>query len=425
MFDSPAELPAETGGGAALTLQRASRVEIVIPVYNEERALAGCIRTLHAYLAATLPYEWNLAVVDNASTDRTCDVARELAAELPGLRVVRLEEKGRGRALRTAWSSSDAEIVAYMDVDLSTGLDAILPMLAPLISDHSDIAIGSRLASGSRTIRGFKREFISRGYNMLVRLVHGVPHTDMQCGFKAARRESIATLLERVEDDGWFFDTELLLLAHHNGLRLYEVPVDWVEDVDSRVAIAGTAWADIKGLVRVARARLNRTADIPVRRRADPAPFHPDARTGNGNRVERIWQVLLFCAVGAVSTVAHGLLYMMLREWWPVMGANLAALILCTLLNTEANRRLTFRRSAGAHKKLQAHLKGLGVFTLYFLFTSLCTLLWQRMNPGAGLVYETLVLLTSALVGTVARFLLMRDWVFAGKRAGRKSGAQR
>jgi len=416
MLDSSAGMPEIVGGAATPTLRRV-RVEIVIPVYNEERTLAGCLRVLHAYLRENLPYEWNLAVVDNASTDGTWSVAQELKDVFPDLRIMRLEEKGRGRALRAAWASSDADVVAYMDVDLSTGLEAVLPLVAPLITDHSDIAIGSRLAEGARTIRGYKRDLISRAYNTLVRLTHGVRYTDMQCGFKAARRESILPLLDKVEDEGWFFDTELLLLAHHNGLRLYEVPVDWVEDVDSRVAIAGTAWEDLKGLARVGYARLSGEADVPVRERADPVPVHPEARPGLA-RVELTWQVLVFCLIGVVSTIAHGLLYMMFRNWWSVPVANLAALILCTLANTEANRRWTFRRAAKVWKRLHVHVRGLVVFGMYYAFTSFCAMLWQRFNPEVTLVSETLVLLGSALTGTVLRFVLMRGWVFG-------AGAQR
>ena len=207
---------------------------------------------LREHLERDFPFAWSITVVDNASTDGTLRVAGELAADLPNVRVLHLDRKGRGLALRTAWGYSDADVVVYMDVDLSTGLDALLPLVAPLVNGHSDLAIGSRLAGGARTVRGAKREFLSRAYNRVVRCSHGARFSDAQCGFKAARTDVVKPLLPHVRDDSWFFDTELLLLAEHNGLRVHEVPVDWVEDVDSRVDVARTAADDLAGLLRVA-----------------------------------------------------------------------------------------------------------------------------------------------------------------------------
>jgi glycosyltransferase involved in cell wall biosynthesis len=144
-------------------------VDVVIPVYNEETALAASVNKLCDYLATHCPYPWIVTIADNASTDRTLEVAERLAAERPGVRVRHLDQKGRGRALRAAWSASTSDVVAYMDVDLSTDLDAFLPLVAPLLSGHSDVAIGSRLAPGATVARGPKREFISRSYNALLR----------------------------------------------------------------------------------------------------------------------------------------------------------------------------------------------------------------------------------------------------------------
>ena len=223
----------------------------MIPVYNEETDLPGCVRRLHAHLTRAFPYSFRITIADNASTDRTLAVAHELAHELPRVRVVHLAQKGRGRALAAVWSASDAPVLAYMDVDLSTDLGGLLPLVAPLISGHSDVAIGSRLARGARVVRGPKREFISRCYNLILRTVLGVRFSDAQCGFKAVRRDAAQQLLPLVEDTGWFFDTELLVLAERAGLRIHEVPVDWVDDPDSRVDIVATAVADLKGVARV------------------------------------------------------------------------------------------------------------------------------------------------------------------------------
>ena len=229
----------------------ATDVEIVVPVYNEERGLAASITRLHDYLTTRFPLPWMITIVDNASRDSTWGIACRLARELDGVQAVHLDLKGRGRALRAAWQASSAIVVAYMDVDLSTDLDALLPLVAPLLSGHSDIAIGSRLANGARVVRGPKREFISRSYNAVLRTALGNHFSDAQCGFKAVRADVARALLPDVEDEGWFFDTELLALAEHRGMRIYEVPVDWVDDPDSRVDIVSTAIDDLKGVWRL------------------------------------------------------------------------------------------------------------------------------------------------------------------------------
>ncbi len=229
-------------------------VDVVVPVYNEERCLEGSVRRLRAYLDAGFPFTAVVTIADNASTDATLAVATRLEAELQGVRVLHLDEKGRGRALKAAWSRSDSSVVAYLDVDLSTGLEALLPLVAPLLSGHSDIAIGTRLTRGSRVVRGAKRELISRTYNRLLRTLMRSRFTDAQCGFKAVRGELVEVLMPLIEDDGWFFDTELLLLAERNGLRIHEVPVDWVDDPDSRVDIVDTAVGDLRGMWRMTRA---------------------------------------------------------------------------------------------------------------------------------------------------------------------------
>ena len=226
-------------------------VEIVIPVHNERLALEGSVRMLHGYLSATFPFSWQITIVDNSSTDGTLHIARRLMYELPEVGAMHLPAKGRGRALRTAWSVSRAEVLAYMDVDLSTDLNAVLPLVAPLVSGHSDLAIGTRLARGARVTQSRRRELISRCYNRLLRLALRAHFSDAQCGFKAIRAGAAAELLPLVEDEGWFFDTELLVLAQRRGLRIHEVPVDWVEDRDSRVDIVPTAVADLRGIMRL------------------------------------------------------------------------------------------------------------------------------------------------------------------------------
>src|SRR3954468_7160399 len=196
---------------SALLAPATRDVDIVVPVYNEEAALKQSIRRLHRFLGESFPFGWRIVIADNASTDGTAAVARLLCTTLRGVSYLRLERKGRGRALRAAWSRSDARVVCYMDVDLSTDLRALMPLVAPLLSGHSDVAIGSRLAHGARVVRGPKRELISRGYNHLLHATLRARFSDAQCGFKAVRRDALDGLLADVRDDGWFFDTELLV----------------------------------------------------------------------------------------------------------------------------------------------------------------------------------------------------------------------
>lgn len=247
-------------------------VEIVIPVYNEQHSLQRCVRTLHEHLTGELEHSFRVTIADNASTDATLAVARELAGELPGVEVLHVRRKGRGRALRAAWGRSDARVLAYMDVDLSTDLSALGDLLTPLLAGRADLAIGSRLAAGARVTRGLKRELISRSYNLLLHVLLHATFSDAQCGFKAGRREAIQELLVDVEDEAWFFDTELLHLAQRRKLTIHEVPVRWIDDPDSRVDIVATALEDMRGVMRL------RSAE----HRSQRAPARPDtaARAG-------------------------------------------------------------------------------------------------------------------------------------------------
>src|SRR3954447_10836043 len=325
--------------GAAGTGPRPPVLDVVVPVHNEETDLEPCLRRLHAHLSA-LPFPFRITVAENASTDATGEVAARVAAELPGIDVLVLPEPGRGRALRTAWLRSDAPVLVYMDVDLSTDLAALLPLVAPLISGHSDLAIGTRLAPSSRVVRGAKREVISRGYNLLLRGALATRLSDAQCGFKAIRADVAARLLPLVEDTGWFFDTELLVLAERTGLRIHEVPVDWVDDPDSRVDIVATARADLAGIARMLRAfaggRLpvaDLRAQIGRRPLPDPVPGVPAGLVG---------QLVRFAVIGMLSTLAYLLIFVVLRSVSPAQVANLTALLFTAVANTAANRRVTF-----------------------------------------------------------------------------------
>jgi putative flippase GtrA len=377
-----------------------AEVDIVIPVYNEEADLETSVLRLEEYLSGRFPFSWVITIVDNASVDRTWAIACRLAGQLDGVQAIHLDQKGRGRALRAAWSVSPAEVVAYMDVDLSTDLDALLPVVGPLLSGHSDLAIGSRLAPGARVVRGLKREVISRIYNAILRAALGNDFSDAQCGFKALRAEVARALLPLIEDDGWFFDTELLVLAEHNGLRIHEVPVDWTDDPDTKVAVADTAMDDLRGIWRLVRRFAAGEGDLP------PGTLPATVTVPAG----LAGQVVRFIGIGAVSTALFALLFLALTPSLGPIGADIVALGLCAAVNVAANRRITFSLR-GRPGRLRHYRAGLAVTALP-LALSIATLVLL----GATGVYSVGVALialsaVNAAVAT-ARFLLLRNWVF-------------
>ena len=225
-------------------------VDVVIPVYNEAHVLAGSIARLVSYLEGSLDRPWRVVIADNGSTDATLEVARSLSEEYPRVGFLHLEEKGRGRALRRAWLESDTDIVSYMDVDLSTELEAF-PLLVAAIDQGYDLAIGSRLVRGAMVVRSFRREVASHLYSLLTRAMHFTSFRDAQCGFKALTSSAAHELVPLVESQHWFFDTELLILAEKRGYRIKELPVAWVEDPDSRVNLTRYGRECFKGLVRM------------------------------------------------------------------------------------------------------------------------------------------------------------------------------
>jgi putative flippase GtrA len=365
-------------------------LDVVVPVFDEQAALEGSVRRLHAFLSDGFPFGWRIVIADNASTDATPAIARRLAGELPGVSALRLERKGRGRALRAAWSQSPARVVAYMDVDLSTDLRALLPLVAPLLSGHSDIAIGTRLANGAKVVRGARRELISRAYNAILHAVLRARFSDAQCGFKALRADTARELLAEVRDDEWFFDTELLVRAQRRGLRIHEVPVDWVDDPDSRVDIVSTARADLRGVARL-------WAGSPVVR---------------------------FMGIGVVSTAAYALLLVALRSPLGVQAANAAALGLTAVANTQANRRLTFG-IRGRPSLLRHHAMAFLVFLLTVAITTESLALLHALDSSPTRLLETAVLVVASAAATVTRFVALRSWVFARcRRRALAAGAE-
>ncbi len=234
-------------------------VDVVIPVLNEAHVLRKSVETVLSYLRSVSQFRWQVVIVDNGSTDGTQKVARDLQAEYATtVKLVGIDQRGRGRALRRAWLQSKADVVCYMDVDLSTRLEHIPELVDSIVIGGYDVATGSRLMPASRTTRSIKREIISRIYNLLVKAVLFTEFSDAQCGFKALSRQAVEAIVPQIEDQSWFFDTELLVLAEKQGYRIKDIPVTWVEDDDSRVKILHTGWDDIKGVVRLRRQLWNR-----------------------------------------------------------------------------------------------------------------------------------------------------------------------
>ncbi len=433
----------------------AADLDIVIPVYNESDQLAVSITALRTFLDTSFPLISTITIADNASTDDTWRIATELARDLPGVKALHLDRKGRGRALRAAWSRSSASVVAYMDVDLATGLDALLPLVAPLLSGHSDVAIGTRLAPGAHVVRGTRREFISRGYNLLLRTALRSTCTDAQCGFKALRRQAARELLPLVEDEEWFFDTEVLVTAQRIGLRIHEVPVDWVDDTDSRVEVLHTALKDLSGVWRMLGPRSRRRIAGRSERAAkpadgvvtgmDPAPLTTSVpgwappeggpgRTGRGPSTLSLVtgssaeplsdptgparpdgavfsdELLRFAGVGAVSTLAYASLFAALEPSLGSYLANAVAIGLCSLGNTAAHRGMAGTARHGLDRRhrlaVASCLMGVSLASTTAALVAVRSLGFDSLLPELGAV---------AVVNAgaaVLRFGILRTWVF-------------
>jgi len=419
-------------------------VEIVIPVYNEADQLEASITALHSFLHSSFPLVSTITIADNASTDDTWRIATELADTLDGVHALHLDEKGRGRALRTAWSNSTATVVAYMDVDLATGLDALLPLVAPLLSGHSDLAIGTRLAPGSHVVRSARREVISRGYNLLLRSTLRTSCSDAQCGFKALRRRVAVEVLPLVQDNEWFFDTEVLVTAQRLGLRIHEVPVDWVDDTDSRVRVVRTAVQDLRGVWRMLGPESRQRA---VLRPAGLAPItegdgvanglalvsqeNPDPVPG-GRSTDRVDgdptapavsadELLRFAGVGVASTAAYAALFAALEPALGSYGANTVAIGLCSLANTAAHRGMA---GTDRYDRDRTHRMAVAAGLLGVSLASTTVALAAVRSLGLDSRTAQLAAVTSAnTVAAVIRFGILRTWVFRPHYGSRLSTA--
>jgi putative flippase GtrA len=377
-------------------------VEVVVPAYNEAPDLEASVTRLRRYLDESFPFRTVVTIVDNGSTDGTPLVAQRLASTMDGVQALVLARKGRGYALRTAWSASEAAVVAYMDVDLATSLSALLPLVGSVLSGHSDLAVGTRLAPGSRVVRGPKRELISRGYSHMVRLSLRSRVSDFQCGFKAIRRECALQILPLVDDNEWFFDTELIVTAERLGVRISETPVEWTDDPTSSVDIVRTALDDLHGIWRMARRRQ------PGHRRAlTPA-------IANGPSQASAEQLLSFAGVGVLSTLSYLLLF---AAAWSALSpwlANAVALAFCTLVNTALHRSLA-RRPPADGVGVAGRPSFVTVVAVLYGVSLLATtgaIAVADALAGPSLVGDALAASLACCVAALLRFSLLRGWAF-------------
>lgn len=374
-------------------------VEIVIPTYNEEDALSGCVETLVAY-AEHLGLDFQVTIADNGSTDQTPLLAAALAERFAQVGFVSIPAKGKGLAIRTVWEKSTADIVAYMDVDLSTDLNALGALLMPLMTNHSEIAIGTRLSPSSRVERGTKREFISRAYNLLMRVTMNARFSDAHCGFKAVKTPVAQQLLPYLKDNTWFFDAEILLVAERAGYRITEVPVDWVDDPNTKVKVWDTAKRDLVGMWCVKRSFMR--GEIPFEN------FQVTPRPGS-----EAGKVVRFVVIGILTTLVYTLLFWLFSQLLAnVFVANFSAMLLAAMINTVWNRSYTFQVDKAEHR-LTDHVLGIVVFFVGYGFSSGALLLLHYFDPHAHTIANTAVVTLANFVVTVLKYVSFRIWFSA------------
>jgi hypothetical protein len=394
----------ETAASALVPQHRTRAIrnltEIAIPIYNEEKVLAASIHRLRDHLNVHFPYPFVLTIADNGSTDGSWELATRLAGELPDVRAVQVPAKGRGGAIRHVWSRSEARVVAYMDVDLSIALDAFAPLVAAVMSGHSDLAVGTRYAQASFVDRSPKRAFFSRSYNYLLRNTLGARFSDAMCGFKAARTDVIQALLPAIEDNKWFFDTELLLFAQRRGLRIHEVPVVCIDDPDSSVHVVHDALDDLEGMARVSRRVVHGAQHLAL-----PRNVHQSRLPAPASRPAP-W----FTGIWAACTVVYTLLYALLRDPLPALGANALALLLATFLNTAALRQFSFG-VRGAADAIRPQLDAWVDLVIRLVLSSACIVVLNAAWPDVPAPTELAAVFAVVALSSVIRFLLLREGV--------------
>ena len=395
-------------------------LDVVIPVYNEQAALADSVYRLHRHLRDDFPFPARITIADNASVDDTPRIAHELAAELTDVRVVRVEQKGRGRALHAVWATSDAPVLAYMDVDLSTDLAALAPLVAPLISGHSDVAIGTRLSRGARVVRGPKREIISRCYNLILKSTLAAGFSDAQCGFKAIRAD-VANACFRTSPTPagsstpscWYWPSGPGCGSTRSRWTGSTTPTQGSTSSPPPWPTCAASSASAPGWPAAPSA-------FPVLGNPSPPALRPQAGDPRaGRHGQLVGQLARFVVVGVASTAAYVLLYLLFRGVMTAQAANAISLLLTAVANTAVNRRFTFgirgRMHAARHQ-----LRGLIAFGIGLAVTSGALVALHAVSARPSRAAEVAVLIAANLVATVVRFALYRGWVFRGHggRAG-------
>ena len=238
-----------------------TQIDLVLPVYNGENYIEKSIRKLHDWIKQNPDHEYNIVIAINASTDNTLNIAKKLESELPNeIRVMNIPQKGRGVAIRTGWENSNAEICAYMDADLSADLKHITEIIEPIIKNEAQICCGSRKMQDSSVKTTLMRGVLSWLYNLTLRTTLGLKIADSQCGFKSIRTDAAKKIIPLVESNGWFFDSELLVIAQKNGFKIKAVPVKWIDDVQTTVIVPKIVTEFLKGIKRM---RKNGIPEIP------------------------------------------------------------------------------------------------------------------------------------------------------------------
>ncbi|MEJ3655414.1 GtrA family protein [Actinomycetes bacterium KLBMP 9759] len=385
-------------------LTRSPLTEIVIPIRDAACTPAATVRRLHAHLTRTFPFPFRITIAAGGGDAAGSATAMELQRDLPEVRFANVGGDGRGATLRRVWAASDADVVAYVDADLPVDLAGVLPLVAPLVSGHSDLVIGTRQA------RGVRRSVLSRTVGVLLRVLLGVRASDSQCGFKAGRAEVVKALLPGVHDERWFFDTELLCVAERHGMRIHELPIDCTGDQDGSVGSSRSVADMIRGIAAISCRKARGTFGVTL----PPHLLRPALPAGVGNQL--VW----FAAIGVASLVTHAVLYLLLRTVLPALVANALALGLAAVLNTAANRRFTFG-VRGWRGALRHHVEGGATFLLSLTATSASLLL---AGSGLSRIAELAVLYIGDAVATAIRFTLLRYWVFARRRLRGQDGAQ-
>lgn len=231
----------------------APSVTIVIPVYNEEEIIAGTLDTLLSFLKRTeFPYPYRITVVDNASTDRTARMVTEFAAYNPETTLLKLAEKGKGRAVRAGWAQEKGGILAFMDADLSSDIGAFKALVDAIANGSADLSIGNRLGKNSKIVSTKKfRKIVSRIYNALVRAFLWTGIDDHQCGFKALSFETFTMLAPKLTETEFFLDTELIALVRKQGLSIHQEDIVWIDSATSKVSLFSDSLKMFLSVVRL------------------------------------------------------------------------------------------------------------------------------------------------------------------------------